>query len=98
MSDEAKENVNFRLAKGQKEALARAAAEQDKAVSQVIREAVESYLQERERRAWEVEARRAASALAREAEDSTSAEAEHLRALEATMEDFAEEWIWREEE
>jgi predicted transcriptional regulator len=92
-----KENVSFRLGKAHKRALTQLAAERDQAVGELIREAVEAYLAQQERAAWEVGARRASLALAREAEDSTSAEAEQLRMLEANLEDFAREWRWEEE-
>lgn len=93
-----KETVNFRLAGPQKEALARIAAERNQAVSELVREVVQDYLSREERRAWEAEARRASLALAEEARDPESAESETLRILEANLEDFANEWIWDEDE
>jgi predicted DNA-binding protein len=97
MGEDVKENVSFRLAREHKEALARLAAERDQAVGVLIREAVEAYLVQQERIAWEAEARRTSLALAREAEDPDSAEAEQLRMLEANLEEFAREWCWEEQ-
>lgn len=47
--------------------------------------------------AWEAEARRASLALAEEAKDPASNEASMLEALDANLDEFAEEWIWEEE-
>lgn len=93
-----KETVNFRLARPQKEALARIAAERDQALSELVREVVQDYLSREERRAWEAEALRASLALAEEAKDPESAESGTLRILEANLEEFADEWIWDEGE
>jgi predicted DNA-binding protein len=97
MAGDVKENVTFRLETRHKEALAKLAADRNKPVGQILREAVETYLERQERAAWEEEARRASLALAREAQDPGSAEAEHLRMLESALEEFAEEWVWEEE-
>jgi hypothetical protein len=96
MPDEVKENVNFRLGRAEKQALVRLAAERDTAISELIRKAVELYLAQHERAAWEAEAHRASLALAREAEEPDSPEAEHLRMLDANLEEFAREWRWEE--
>jgi hypothetical protein len=96
-ADDVRETVNFRLGRRHKRALARLAAEKDKALGELIRDVVEAYVGEEERRAWEAEARRASLALAAEAKDQVSAEAELLRTLEANLEEFASEWIWEEE-
>lgn len=94
MVGDVKEPVNFRLGRKEKQALAAIAAEQDKALGELIREVVEAYLQQVRRGAWEAEARRASLALAQEAKDPASAEAENLRMLEANLEEFAKEWVW----
>jgi predicted DNA-binding protein len=98
MSEDTKEPVNFRLGRRYKRALAKLAAAQDKAVGELIREVVEAYVAEEERRAWEDEARRAASALAREAAQPSSSEAEMLRSLDENLDEFAREWVWEDEE
>lgn len=98
MPRDVKETVNFRLGRKHKQALARIAGEKDKAVGELIREVIESYVAEEERRVWEAEARRAAMALAEEAEDPSSAEAEVLGVLDANLDEFAEEWIWEDDE
>lgn len=92
-----KDTVNFRLPGEQKQALAKLAAERDKPLSELVREVVERYLAEEERSAWEAEARRASLALAEEAKDPSSDEARTLKALDANLDEFADEWIWDEE-
>jgi hypothetical protein len=98
MSNDPKEPVNFRLGRRHKRALVRLAAERDKPVGELIREVIEEFVAQEERRVWEAEARRASRAVAKEAENQSSVEAETLRALEANLEDFAREWIWEEDE
>lgn len=66
-------------------------------MGELIRDAVQLYLEQQERVAWETEARRASLELAREARDPESAEAEHLRMLGANLNEFASEWLWEEE-
>ena len=97
MPDEPKDPVNFRLARSYKDALARLAEAQDRPMSELVREAVETYVDAEERRAWEEEARRAARVLAREAEDPASAESEMLGVLEAALDEFADTWVWDED-
>ena len=93
-----KETVNFRITREQKEALARLANHRDQPLSELVREVVQDYLAAEARRAWEAEARRASLALAEEAKDRGSAESEALRVLEANLDEFADDWIWEEEE
>lgn len=98
MSQDPKQPLNFRLGRSYKEALDRLASDQDKPVSQLVREVVEDYVTGQTLAAWEAEARRTAAALAEAARDRGSDEATMLRGLDASLEEFAEEWIWEEEE
>jgi predicted DNA-binding protein len=98
VSDDAKEPLNFRLGRSYKEALDRLANEQDKAVGQLVREVIEEYVTSQARAAWEAEARRTAAELAEAARDPESDEAATLRFLDATLEEFAKEWVWEEGE
>jgi len=86
--------LNFRLGRSYKEALDRLAEEQDKPVSQLVREVVEEYVSGRARAAWEAEARRTAGRLAEAARDPDSDEATMPRVLDANLEEFAQEWVW----
>jgi len=94
MADDPKEPLNFRLGRSYKEALERLAGEQDKPVSQLVREVVETYVTDEARRAWEAEARRTAAQLAAAARNPDSDEAVVLRSLDANLEEFASEWVW----
>jgi hypothetical protein len=94
MSDDPKEPLNFRLGRSYKEALERLAGEQDKPVSQLVREVVETYVADEARAAWEAEARRTAAELAAAARDPDSDEAVILRSLDASLEEFAAAWAW----
>jgi predicted DNA-binding protein len=98
MSDDTKVPVNFRLSRKSKQALDRLAAKQQRAVSEVVREVLESYVAREERRAWEAEARRAAQVLANEARRRTSPEAVTLRTLDANLKEYAKEWVWDDDE
>jgi predicted DNA-binding protein len=96
MQDDPKQPLNFRLGLSCKEALERLAEEQDKPVSQLVREVVETYVADQARAAWEAEARRQAAALAEAARDPGSEEADMLRFLDASLEEFAKTWVWEE--
>jgi hypothetical protein len=98
MTDDPKHPLNFRLGRRYKEALDRLAHEQDKPVSQLVREVVEDYVAAEARAAWEAEARRTSATLAEAARDPGSDEATMLRSLDAGLEEFAKEWIWEEGE
>jgi predicted DNA-binding protein len=98
MPDDPKEPVNFRLGRSYKEALDRLAAEQARPAAQLVREAVERYVREQARAAWEAEARRQAAEIAEAVQRPGSDEAEMARFLDANLEDFAKEWVWDEDE
>ncbi|MBM4184125.1 MAG: hypothetical protein FJ207_07830 [Gemmatimonadetes bacterium] len=98
MSTDPKEPVNFRLGRGYKQALERLADEQDKTFGQLVREVVERYVTDQERTAWEREARRSAEVLGDAARDPGSDEARVMSALDANLEEFANEWVWSEDE
>lgn len=95
---DAKEPVNFRLPREYKDALQKLAEERGEPLSQLVREAVEGYVDEQRRAAWEAEARRSAAELGAAAGDPSSDEAEMLRLLDENLEAFAEEWVWTEED
>lgn len=61
-----------------------------------MREAVEGYVADRKRAAWEDEARRTALEIRRALEHSGSDEREMLVALDAGLEEYAKEWAWAE--
>lgn len=88
MTEDGKETVNFRLGRRQKQALARMAAHQDRAVSELIRQAVEEYIEKEERRAWEAEARRQARAIAERALDPVSDERKTMDWIESVTRDM----------
>lgn len=94
---DAKEPVNFRLGREYKDALRRLAEQRGQSMGQLVREAVEGYVNEQRRAAWEAEARRAAAEIEAAAGDPSSDEAEMLRILDENLEAFAEEWVWTEE-
>jgi len=98
MADEPRELVNFRLGRTEKEALYRLADEQDKPVGRLVREVVEEYLADHERKAWEAEARRTAARLGEEARDPSSQEAETLRLLDAESDELSSDWVWEGED
>ncbi|MEX2528569.1 MAG: ribbon-helix-helix protein, CopG family [Gemmatimonadota bacterium] len=98
MTDDVKEPINVRLGQDYKRALEELARDRNRTVSSVVREVLQDFVDAERRRAWEAEARRSARVLAEEAEDPDSPEAETLRTLEANLEEFAQEWVWEEED
>jgi hypothetical protein len=97
MADDPKVPVNLRLGRRSKQALTRIASRRKQPVSELLREILERYVAEEERRAWRAEARRAAEALAEEARQGGSSEAATLRLLDANLKAFAREWVWDSE-
>lgn len=75
--------VNIRVGRRYKQALSRIASRRRQPMSELIREILERYVAQEERRAWQAEARRAAEALAEEARQSASPESATLRMLDA---------------
>ena len=97
MPEDPKVPVNVRVGRRYKQALTRIASRRKQPISELVREILEHYVAEEERRAWRAEARRAAAAVAEEAKHAGSAEADALRALDANLKAFTREWIWEPE-
>lgn len=97
MADDPKVPVNVRVGRRYKLALSRIASRRKQPVSELVREILEHYVAEEERRAWRTEARRAAKAVAEEARQDKSSESGMLRALDANLKAFAREWVWEPE-
>lgn len=96
MADDPKVPVNVRVDRRYKQALTRIASRRKQPISELVREILEQYVAEEERRAWRIDARRAARALAEEAKKGDSPESATLRALDANLKAFAREWVWEE--
>lgn len=97
MPEDPKVPVNVRVGRRFKQALARIASRRRQPISELVREILEHYVAEEERRVWRTEARRAAGKVAEEAHQEGSSEAAMLRTLDANLKAFAREWVWEPE-
>lgn len=85
---------NFRIDPSLKAAFTAAAEAADKPAAQLLRDFMRSYVQQRERRAFEAEARRQSRAIAARAKDPRSDDYAVMQEIAAELErdDFADEW------
>jgi hypothetical protein len=85
---------NFRIDPTLKAAFAAAAEAEDKPAAQLLRDFMRSYVQQRQRRAFEAEARRQSRAIAARAKDHRSDDHAVTQEIAAELErdDFADEW------
>ena len=85
---------NFRLDPALKAAFTEAAEAEHKAVAELLRDFMRSYVEEKRRRAFEAEARRQSLAIAARARDPKSDEHGAMRDLEAELDRdaFSAEW------
>lgn len=97
MDEDPKVTMNFRLGRDMKRSLAALAQKDRKPVGQLVREAVEGYVVDRKRAAWEEEAQRSALEIRRASEVAGSDEAESLRGLDGALAEYAKEWVWDED-
>lgn len=86
------EIVTFRIAPRLKAAFAKIAAQERKAVGELLREMIRERVDQKRRRDFEVEACRQSREAAAAAQDPNSDEAAVLRELEANFDEFAKEW------
>jgi hypothetical protein len=87
-------SFNFRLDPTLKAAFSAAAEAADKPAAQLLRDFMRSYVQQRERRAFEAEARRQSRAIAARAEDPRSDDYAVMQEMAAELQrdDFADKW------
>src|SRR5271156_5470461 len=85
---------NFRIDRSLKAAFTAAAEAADKPAAQLLRDFMRSYVQHRQRRAFEAEARRQSRAIAARAEDPRTDDYAVMQEIAAELErdDFADEW------
>jgi hypothetical protein len=91
----AKESTfNFRIDPALKAAFTAAAEAADKPAAQLLRDFMRSYVQQRQRRAFEAEARRQSRSIAARAKDPHSDDYAVMQEIAAELErdDFADEW------
>lgn len=87
-------SFNLRLDPALKAAFTKATEAEDKPAAQVIRDFMRSYVETRERRAFEAQAQRDCLAINEAVRDPNSDEAQVMREIEAEMNDpsFWEDW------
>ena len=85
---------NFRIDPNLKAAFTAAAEAADKPAAQLLRDFMRSYVQQRQRRAFEAEARRQSRAIAARAKDPRSDDYAVMQEIAAELErdDFADAW------
>jgi hypothetical protein len=88
------ETFNFRIDPALKSAFTQATESEDKPAAQVLRDFMRSYVERRNRKAFEAEARRQSQEAAARAHDPRSDEAQSLKELETVFDEdhFGDEW------
>lgn len=88
--------VTFRIAPGLKAEFSEIAEREDKPVGELLRELVRDHVKQVRRREWEADIRRQCLEAAEAARDPNSDEAQVMRELDASLEDFPNEWKYDE--